>query len=114
MVGSDPDPFAFWHSSQRNDPGLNIALYTNPEADKLLEEARITIEPDTRRKKYEEFQEILLEDKPALFLYSPYYIYVPSPSIHNLAVDRIVLPENRFGSIHEWYIRTHNNWKLGW
>ena len=31
--------------------------------------------------------EILLEDKPALFLYSPYYIYVPSPSIHNLAVE---------------------------
>src|SRR5690606_4288812 len=39
VVGRESDLFAFWHSSQRNDPGLNIALYTNARADRLLEEA---------------------------------------------------------------------------
>src|SRR3989344_734327 len=29
VVGRTLDLFAFWHSSQRNDPGLNLALYTN-------------------------------------------------------------------------------------
>src|SRR3989344_4252042 len=33
VVGSSLDLFAFWHSSQRNDPGLNLALYANVKAD---------------------------------------------------------------------------------
>src|SRR3989344_2469416 len=40
IIGRDLDLFAFWHSSQRKDPGLNIALYANSKADKLLEDAR--------------------------------------------------------------------------
>ena len=40
VIGRDLDLFAFWHSSQRNDPGLNIAMYANPKADSLLETAR--------------------------------------------------------------------------
>src|SRR3989344_5952561 len=36
VVGRTLDLFAFWHSSQRNDPGLNLALYTNARADSLL------------------------------------------------------------------------------
>ena len=31
------DLYPFWHSGERNDPGLNIALYTNLTADKILE-----------------------------------------------------------------------------
>ena len=40
IVGRDMDLFAFWHSSQRNDPGLNIASYTNIKTDKILEGIR--------------------------------------------------------------------------
>jgi hypothetical protein len=36
VIGRELDLFAFWHSSQRNDPGLNIALYANSTADKIL------------------------------------------------------------------------------
>lgn len=111
VVGNDPDPFAFWHSSQRNDPGLNIALYTNAKADTLLEEARISIDVETRKQKYEAFQKLVAEDNPAVFLYSPYYIYVPAP-VNNLNIQHIVMPEDRFGSIHEWYIETKNRWKI--
>ena len=57
IVGREPDPFAFWHSSQRNDPGLNVALYANIKVDKILEETR-TIEDNIKRgEKYREFQE---------------------------------------------------------
>lgn len=111
VVGNDPDPFAFWHSSQRNDPGLNIALYTSAKADSLLEEARVSIDAETRRQKYEAFQKLVSEDNPAIFLYSPYYIYVPAP-VNNLAIQRIILPEDRFGSIHEWYLETRSIWKI--
>jgi len=52
IVGRDLDLFAFWHSSQRNDPGLNIALYANTKADKLLETARADISPETKTNQY--------------------------------------------------------------
>ncbi len=56
VKGRDPDPFAFWHSSQRLDPGLNIAMYANITSDKILEEARQTLDKNKRVEKYIEFQ----------------------------------------------------------
>ncbi len=112
IVGRDPDPFAFWHASQRNDPGLNIALYTNPKVDTLLEKARTTVDTDAREATYREFQKLLAADRPALFLYSPLYLYVPAPSVRNAPIESIVSPADRFGSVHEWYIKTRNVWKV--
>jgi peptide/nickel transport system substrate-binding protein len=40
VVGRELDLYAFWHSSQRNDPGLNLSLYANAKADTLLSQAR--------------------------------------------------------------------------
>ncbi len=111
VFGYDPDPFAFWHASQRNDPGLNIALYTNPQADTLLEKARTVTDRTARHAIYEEFQSIVLADNPAVFLYSPEYAYVPVGSIKNINLTQIVVPSDRFGSIHEWYIKTKKQWK---
>jgi peptide/nickel transport system substrate-binding protein len=42
IINHESDLFAFWHSSQRKDPGLNIAMYTNPKVDKILETAQST------------------------------------------------------------------------
>src|SRR4030042_2826990 len=39
VLGLIPDPFPFWHSSQKKDPGLNLAYYENKDVDTLLEEA---------------------------------------------------------------------------
>jgi peptide/nickel transport system substrate-binding protein len=111
VFGFDPDPFAFWHSSQRNDPGLNIAMYTNARADTLLEHARTTIDPTDRWQAYQEFQAIIVEEQPALFLYSPDYIYAPAASVKNMDITDIIVPADRFGSIHNWYIQTKKQWK---
>jgi len=40
VVGRPLDFYSFWHSSQRNDPGLNVALYANITTDSILSEAR--------------------------------------------------------------------------
>src|SRR3989344_1919673 len=66
----------FWHSSQRNDPGLNIALYTSSKVDKILEEARRLVSREDRAKKYEDFQKEVQADSPSIFLYSPSFIYI--------------------------------------
>lgn len=106
ILGPDPDPFAFWHSSQKKDPGLNLALYDNKKADKLLEEARQELKPDIRLQKYQEFQKILEEDAPAVFLYNPTYLYPVSNKIKGVNIERIYLPSQRFCQIEKWYIKT--------
>ena len=45
ILNIDPDPFSLWHSSQKRDPGLNLALYDNKTVDDLLEKARHTLNP---------------------------------------------------------------------
>src|SRR3989344_750564 len=64
-VGRTLDLFAFWHSSQRNDPGLNLALYTNARADSLLARARGATNRNEREDLYSQFAEVVKEDRPA-------------------------------------------------
>lgn len=112
ITGRDPDPFVFWHSSQRNDPGLNIALYTNITADRLLEEARTTQDKQERENKYTEFQEEVSKDVPAIFIFSPSFIYVTPQGLKGLEkMKEVVVSSERFSMIHTWYTSTEKVWK---
>lgn len=113
IVGRDPDPFAFWHSSQRNDPGLNVALYTNIKADKLLEEAR-TIQDETKRAdKYKEFQKEVSNDTPSIFLFSPKFIYITPKNLKGAnKMESVTVPSERFATIYKWHKSTDKVWKI--
>ncbi len=106
VLGAIPDPFPFWHSSQKNDPGLNLALYENEKADKLLEENRQSPDPESRAEKLASFQEILIQDLPCVFLFSPDYIYLASEEIKGVEINKITEPSKRFSGIENWYIKT--------
>lgn len=112
IVGRDPDPFAFWHSSQRNDPGLNIALYANIKTDKLLEDARTIHDEASRREKYEQFQKELADDLPAIFLFSPKFIYVMPKNLGGMDALSVTVPSERFSTVYKWYIGTNKVWKI--
>ncbi len=111
VLGGLPDPFPFWHSSQKKDPGLNLAAYQSEKADKLLEEARQIEDFSQRTEKYGQFQDILIEDAPAIFLYSPNYLYSVSKEIKGINTKIIVDPSKRFSNIENWYIKTKRVWK---
>ncbi|MFH1233088.1 MAG: peptide ABC transporter substrate-binding protein [Patescibacteria group bacterium] len=112
LANADPDPYAFWHSSQIGQTGLNIADYSNKEVDKLLEDGRLTNDINARRDKYGKFQEIIAEEAPAIFLYSPNYVYVQSKQVKGFSVKNILMPSDRFVNINEWYMKTSK--KLVW
>lgn len=112
IINSESDLFAFWHSSQRKDPGLNIAMYTNNKVDQILENAFITSDEETRIKKYAQFEDEIKKDMPAVFLYSPNFIYVVSKNLHGLSLENINAPANRFLSSYLWYKKTDNIWKV--
>lgn len=112
VVGFNPDPFAFWHSSQINDPGLNVALYANTKVDRLLEEARTIIDDKERQEKYNAFQKEIIKELPAIFLYSPTYLYLMPDDIHGIDLQRITIGAERFSNIENWYKHTQNIWKI--
>lgn len=112
VVGADPDPYAFWHSSQTGENGFNIANFTNKEVDQLLEDARLSSNQEERKEKYLRFQEIIAEEVPAVFMYSPVYTYLQTNDIKGFQVNSILFPRDRFANINEWYIKTGK--KLIW
>ena len=106
VLGLNPDPFSFWHSTQRKDPGLNLSAYSNKKVDGLLESARQILSPQEKIKKYSEFQNIIMNDLPAIFLYSPNYIYAVSNKVKGVETEAINTPSQRFENINQWYIAT--------
>jgi len=111
VLGTVPDPFPFWHSSQVKNPGLNLAGYENSECDKLLERARQTLDGEKRKESLESFQEIIVGDLPALFLYSPDYLYLVTDNVKGIEEGLIADPSKRFAEAENWYIKTKRVWR---
>ena len=112
MIGQDQDLYSYWHSSQRQDPGLNISMYTNITADNLLEKTRTETDPDKRLDLLEELTETIREDHPAAWLYAPNFIYLTSPDIKHLTLPPINQNHDRFATIFNWYTNTENVWRI--
>lgn len=112
VVGRDADLYPFWHSSQKNDPGLNIALYTNSHADKFLENARSASNPEIIEKNYKAFTEELQSDLPAIFLYTPNFLYVVPEKVKAINLGPLTVSQDRFLGIRDWYIETNKVWKI--
>lgn len=102
----DPDPYSFWHSSQKADPGLNLAFYENKEVDTLLTDAREMLDPAQRRETYQKFQSVVASEHPAVFLYSPNYLYVVSDVVQGIEAHPINSASSRLSDIATWYIET--------
>ena len=113
MVGRDRDLYPFWHSSQRTDPGLNIALYANSQADKYLDNARSASDsPEVMAENYMAFAKALEADIPAIFLYTPSFLYIVPEKIKNVNLDSLIVSQDRFLGITNWYIETDKVWKI--
>ena len=112
IISNESDLFAFWHSTQRKDPGLNVAMYTNAKVDKILEEAFVTVDEQERIKKYTQFADEIKKDMPAVFLYSPNFIYIVSKNLKEFKVNNIINPGDLYQNAYLWYTQTENVWKI--
>jgi peptide/nickel transport system substrate-binding protein len=64
-IDPDGNSYVFLHSNApQNDGG-----YSNPEADKLMEDARLITDPAQRKALYEKMTKIVLNDEPLIYLY---------------------------------------------
>ncbi|MEK7606116.1 MAG: ABC transporter substrate-binding protein [Patescibacteria group bacterium] len=112
VVGRDGDLYPFWHSSQRNDPGLNVALYASITADAILEDIRATLDSATREELYTSFVDEIESDVPAVFLYMPHLLYVAPKNVSGMTIGVVHTGAERFLDVHEWYVRTERVWKF--
>ena len=101
-----PDPYIYWHSSQITSPGLNLSQYTNINTDGYLETARTNTDTNVITSSLQQFQQQIASDVPAIFIYSPKYLYYTNPIIKNINVSIGNSSVDRYASISEWYVKT--------
>ncbi len=112
IIGNDFDLYPFWHSSARTTPGLNIAMYTNIKADKALESIRKTTDIEKQKDLLLDFEKEVKSDSPAVFTYSPYFVYLVPSKVKNVSLGTMAYPGDRFSEINKWYIETNNIWQI--
>lgn len=112
VIGHYPDPFAFWHTSQRLDPGLNISMYSSSKVDSIAIQLRGTTNLTERNNLYDKFADEIINDKPAIFLYSPHYIYVPQKGVENMQFSNFSEASDRFLFINKWFVYSESIWKF--
>jgi peptide/nickel transport system substrate-binding protein len=64
-IDPDGNSYVFLHSNAPQNDGK----YSNPEADKLFEDARLVTDPAQRKPIYEKLTRIVLNDEPIIYLY---------------------------------------------
>lgn len=112
IVNHESDLYAFWHSSQRTDPGLNIGMYASPAADSILENAQKTLDADSRMTLYQNFVAQFNKDLPSLLIYSPKYLYATGSKLNHVDLNTVTIPSDRFMTLYTWYADTDHVWKI--
>jgi len=106
VVGADPDPYSFWHSTEKKDPGLNLSLFGNDTTDALIDNGRMEFDPQKRAQNYIDLQKAISAEVPAIFLYSPSYAYPVSRAVQGIHLENLISPAGRFNDVTSWYIKT--------
>ncbi len=105
-VGPDPDLYSLWHSGA--DAGsLNFA-YAHGWGliDKDLEDGRAAVDQGERLAAYTDFQSLIADQAPAIFLYSAHYDYAVSQRVRGVHLNRVIEPSDRFQYVSDWYVNT--------
>ena len=106
--GPDPDQYSLWHSGAPKD-SLNLASPLIPKQaliDKDLEDGRSATDRRSRAAAYTDFQDLMQDAAPAVFLFEPHYAYVVSNRVRGLRTNAVIEPVDRFRYVPEWYVST--------
>lgn len=102
-LGADPDLFAYYHTSQATETGLNLSNYTNSLASDLLLAARGTMDTTVRATKYQAFLNYWVEDAPAIGIYQVNFSYFVNRNVRSYNSDNhLVSALDRFIDVEYW------------
>jgi peptide/nickel transport system substrate-binding protein len=105
-VGPDPDQYSLWHSGA--DRGALNFGYSRAWGliDKDLEDGRAATDPHARLAAYIDFQMLMADAAPAIFIYAPHYDYAVSQRVHGVHLNNVIEPTDRFQHVTDWYVNT--------
>lgn len=110
IINTPSNLFAFWHSSERNAPGLNITMYANSTVDTALEKLRKEIDEEEKRNLLTTIEKELKEDRPMIPLFKPTYIEVQRNIVFNK--QNQLLSTYRFSNIEKWSLKRDHVWNI--
>jgi len=76
---------AMFHTKNQGKGG-NVAFYSNPKVDELLEKAALEVSKEKRVKMYQEFQKIVIDEAPWLFLYQPMRLFALRDNVYGFGM----------------------------
>lgn len=106
-IGTDPDVFVYWDSSQANITStdhLNLSEFSSQTADESLEEGRTRIDPALRVIKYQGFLQAWQQASPALGLYQPRLLYLTNGPVYGLNNMVVNVNSDRLDNVANWEI----------
>lgn len=108
-VGSDPDVYAYWHSSQadiRASSRLNFSELKSAQIDSALDAGRTRTDPNLRATKYRPFLTTWRDEAPAVALYRPRFLYITRGKVYGLDATTINTATDRYVNVQNWRVRT--------
>lgn len=101
-LGRDPDVYAYWHSSQATERGLNLSDYSSDKVDEALQTARVTLDPGQRDAKYRVFAQQWISDAPAVALYRTTLTYLQNGNVVTFNPHPLVGQADRYFDARYW------------
>lgn len=101
-IGSDPDVYAYWHSSQSTSKGFNLSGYKSFIVDDALDSARARADNSLRVVKYRNFTEQWLKDVPAIGIYRPNFTYVETKGVTSFPQRPLSDALDRYQDVLYW------------
>lgn len=102
-IGADPDMYAYWHSSQISNTGLNLANYSSSISDDALVSARDRLDSKLRNAKYLTFVKQWLSDVPAIGLYQSTMEYAYRKNTYTFSPNsNLIYPVDRYANVLDW------------
>ena len=102
-LGAEPDIFAYYHSSQASESGLNLSNYKNTLIDDLILGARENTDTALRIAKYQSFLSYWVNDVPAIGIYQPNISYFYNKNIQTFSDNnRLITALDRFTDVNFW------------
>jgi ABC-type transport system substrate-binding protein len=74
--------------------------------DRLLEQARKTVDQTKRRDLFAQVWTAIATDVPVVFLYYTDYLYAQSHALQGFRVAPVNDPPQRFWNVEDWYVKT--------
>ncbi|MDQ6636687.1 MAG: peptide ABC transporter substrate-binding protein [Candidatus Dormibacteraeota bacterium] len=106
--GPDPDQTFFWHSDPTVD-GVNFAgplMLRQALIDKDLEDGRAGVDRKARKQAYDDFQQLMADAAPAVFLFEPHYAYLQNKRVRGFRINPAIDPVDRFQFAASWYVNS--------